>query len=38
MAAEGWKRGHRYGTILVDLERNEVVDLLPDRQAEKLAA
>ena len=33
-----WKRGHRYGTILVDLERNEVVDLLPDRQAETLAA
>ncbi len=27
----------RYGTILVDLERNEVVDLLPDRQAETLA-
>jgi transposase len=35
---EGWRRGHRYGTILVDLERNQVVDLLPDRQAEPLAA
>ena len=32
-----WKRGHRYGTILVDLERNDVVDLLPDRQAVTLA-
>ena len=32
-----WRRGHHYGTILVDLERNEVVDLLADRQAETLA-
>ena len=32
-----WRRGRRYGTILVDLERNAMVDLLPDRQAETLA-
>ena len=32
-----WRRGRRYGTVIVDLERNEVVDLLPDRQAESLA-
>jgi transposase len=32
-----WRRGDRYGTILVDLERNQVVDLLADRQAETLA-
>jgi hypothetical protein len=24
---EGGRLGHRYGTILVDLERNQVVDL-----------
>ncbi len=33
-----WRKGRRYGTILVDLERRTVVDLLPDRDAGSLAA
>ena len=33
-----YKRGQRYGTILCDLERRRVVDLLPDRSAESLTA
>lgn len=33
-----WRKGYRYGTILVDLERRTVVDLLPDRSAVTTAA
>jgi transposase len=33
-----WKKGQTYGTILVDLERSGVVDLLPERSAESFAA
>lgn len=33
-----FRRGQRYGTILCDLERRRVVDLLPDRSSESFAA
>lgn len=29
-----WKKGHRYGTILVDLEQRRIVQLLEDRSVE----
>ncbi len=32
-----WRKGDRYGTILCDLERGHIVDLLPDRTAQSLA-
>jgi transposase len=36
LGVDDWafRKGHRYGTILVDLERRHIVDLLPARSAE----
>ena len=33
-----WRKGSNYGTIIVDLERREVVDVLVDRSAATTAS
>jgi transposase len=33
-----WRRGHTYGTVLVDMATRQVIDILDDRSADSLAA
>lgn len=33
-----WRKGQRYGTIICDLERGRILELLPDRNADTVAS
>lgn len=33
-----WRKGQRYGTIICDLERGRILELLPDRDADTVAS
>lgn len=33
-----FRRGHKYGTILVDMQSRKIIDLLPDRKAQTASA
>jgi transposase len=33
-----WRKKQRYGTMLMDLERSQMIDLLPERSADSLRA
>lgn len=33
-----WRKGHRYGTVICDLEQRRIIDVLPDRKAATVEA
>lgn len=33
-----WRKGHRYGTIICDLEQRRIIDVLPDRETATVQA